>query len=137
MRRTGPILQAMNVFVVEDSKPVCERLVELIEATGKHHVVGQAATYREAVSGIAATHPDVGVFDIKLKCGSGIDALAEAKRHLPGLVGIVLSNYITEQHRRASAGAGAQFFLDKSADFERIVEILQGLASHRAEGESL
>ena len=127
----------MNVFIVEDSKPVSERLVELIETTGHHQVVGQAATYRDAVSGIAATQPDVGVFDIKLECGSGIDALAEVKRHRPGLVGIVLSNYITEQHRRASVAAGAQFFLDKSADFERILDILQKLSSQLAEKELL
>jgi DNA-binding NarL/FixJ family response regulator len=124
----------MKVFIVEDSAPVCERLIELVEASGIHRVVGQAATYREAVSGIAATKPDVGIFDIKLKCGSGIDALAEAKRSMPGMVGIVLSNYITEQHREASADAGAAFFLDKSADFEQIVGILQSLSSDRAQG---
>jgi DNA-binding NarL/FixJ family response regulator len=126
----------MKVFVVEDSAPVCERLIEMIEASWMHQVVGQAATYREAVSGIAATQPDVGIFDIKLKCGSGIEALAEAKRHLPGLVGIVLSNNVTEQHRDASAVAGAAHILDKSADFEQIVGILQGLTNDRAEGGS-
>ena len=124
----------MKVFVVEDSEPVRERLVELIEAAGIHHVVGQAVTYREAVNGIAATQPDVGIFDIKLKCGSGIDALAEAKRRLPRLIGIVLSNNVTEQHRGASADAGAAFVLDKSAEFEHIVDILQRLSCDHAEG---
>ena len=118
----------MNVFLVEDSPLVCQRLVEMIEADGAHRVVGQAANYDDAVGGITATSPDVGIFDIKLARGSGIDAMAEAKRRLPGLVGIVMSNYATPQHAKASAEAGADFFLDKSSDFERISEILSSLA---------
>jgi DNA-binding NarL/FixJ family response regulator len=118
----------MKVFLVEDSAPVCERLIEMIEAAGGHEIVGQAATYDDAVSGITSTHPDVGIFDIKLARGNGIDALAEVKRRMPELVGIVMSNYATAQHMKASADAGAQYFLDKSADFERITEILSSLA---------
>ena len=119
----------MRVFLVEDSAPLRERLVEMIEAGGEHHVVGEAATYEDAVEGIVATQPDVGIFDISLQHGNGIDALAEVKRRLPGLVGIVMSNYATAQHAKASADAGAQYFLDKSADFERIVEILSSIGS--------
>jgi DNA-binding NarL/FixJ family response regulator len=117
----------MKVFVVEDSPAVRERLVEMIEADGEHTVVGQAATYDAAVAGIAATGPDVGIFDVKLERGNGIEALAEAKRCFPELVGIVMSNYATAQHAKASADAGAAYFLDKSSEFERISEILSSL----------
>lgn len=113
----------MKVFLVEDSLALCERLVEMIEAGG-HEVVGKAATYEDAVAGISATHPEVGIFDIELARGNGIDALAEAKRHLPELICIVMSNYTTPQYAKASADAGADYFLDKSADFERIQDIL-------------
>ena len=123
----------MKVFLVEDSVPLRERLVEMIEAEGDHCVVGQAATYDDAVQGIIETHPDVGIFDIRLQQGNGIDALAEAKRRLPGLVGIVMSNYATAQHVKASADAGAEYFLDKSADFERITQILSSISSEGQE----
>jgi DNA-binding NarL/FixJ family response regulator len=124
---TRNIERGMKVFLVEDSAPLCERLIEMIEADGNHAVVGKAATYDEAVQGITATRPDVGIFDIRLQHGNGIDALAEAKRRLPQLVGIVMSNYATAQHVKASADAGAEYFLDKSADFERITEILSAI----------
>jgi DNA-binding NarL/FixJ family response regulator len=117
----------MRVFIVEDSPAVCERLVEMIEADGEHDVVGSAATHEDAVAGIAATEPDVGIFDIRLAQGNGIEALAEAKRCVPTLVGIVMSNYATAQHTKASADAGAAYFLDKSSDFERVTEILSSL----------
>lgn len=117
----------MRVFVVEDSLAVRERLVEIINEIKGVSVIGEAATYAEAVSGIRRTQPHVGIFDIQLAEGSGIDALAVVKRELPGLRGIVLSNYATPQHRRASGEAGAEYFLDKSADFEKIAEILTSM----------
>ena len=126
---TAHIERGMKVFLVEDSAPLCERLVEMIEAEGEHSVVGQAATYAAAVEGIVATQPDVGIFDIRLQRGNGIEALAEAKRRLPGFIGIIMSNCATAQHVKASADAGADYFLDKSADFERVPAILASITS--------
>ena len=116
----------MKVFVVEDSAAVRERLVELIREVKDVEVVGVADTYGKAVSGIIDTRPDVAILDIRLAddSGSGIDALIEVRKTLPGVRAIVLSNYATPQHLKASADAGAEYFLDKSVDFERIPEIL-------------
>jgi DNA-binding NarL/FixJ family response regulator len=117
----------MRVFVVEDSAPVRERLIELINEIEGFEVVGEAVTCSEAVDGIRRTRPDIAIFDIQLASGSGIEALAQVKRELPGLHGIVLTNYATPQHEKASADAGAEYFLDKSADFEKIAEILESM----------
>lgn len=117
----------MKVFIVEDSPAICERLVEMIDGQDGNVVVGQADTCDGAVAGIAESGPDVAIFDIKLARGGGIEALAAAKRARPDLLGIVMSNHATPQHRKASAEAGAEYFLDKSADFERIPEILTAL----------
>ena len=119
----------MKVFLVEDSIPIRQRLVEMIEADGAHTVVGDADNYADAVSGIASSHPDVAIFDIKLASGNGIQALAEARRRDPLLLGVVMSNYATPQHQQASAEAGAAYFLDKSSDFEQIPQILDALAA--------
>ena len=105
----------------------------MIEQAGDHQVVGEAATYDAALTGIERTHPDVGIFDIKLKQGSGLDALAEAKRRMPRLIGIVLTNQLTAQYERASCEAGARYVLDKTRDFERIAEILQILRAESGE----
>ena len=63
---------AMRIFLVEDSKQIRERLVELIDALGGHTVVGAADNYDDAVSGICHSKPDVAIFDIKLARGNGI-----------------------------------------------------------------
>lgn len=119
----------MRVFVVEDSAPVRERLIEMIDEIDGFEVVGQAVTFQEAILGITRTRPDIAILDIQLTSGTGIDALAEIKRGLPDLRAIVLTNHATPQHEKASFDAGAEYFLDKSADFERMAGILQGMKS--------
>jgi two-component system, OmpR family, response regulator len=125
-------LLEMKVFLVEDSAAIRERLVEMINEIENVEVVGEADTYDSAVRGILDTRPDVVVLDISLASGSGIEVLAQVRETLPGLRGIMLTNYDTPQHARASAAAGAEHFLDKSADFERITEILQQMKGARS-----
>jgi DNA-binding NarL/FixJ family response regulator len=119
----------MNVFIVEDSSAVLERLVGMVQEIAGMRIVGDADRYGTAVSGIMTARPDVAIFDIKLAddAGSGLDVLARVKAELPGLKAIVLSNYVTPQHLKASVDAGADYFLDKSVDFERIAGILENL----------
>ena len=123
----------MKVFVVEDSAAVRERLVEMIQEVEDVEVVGEAGSYVKAVAGITSSLPDVAILDIKLADdkGSGIDVLNEVRKTMPAIRAIVMSNYITPQHAKASADAGAEYFLDKSADFDRIPEILRQMGSSK------
>lgn len=118
---------SMKIFVLEDSAAVRERLIEMIREIEDIEVVGEADRFETAVAGITNTRPDVAILDIRLAdgAGSGIDVLNEVRKTLPAIRAIVLSNYATPQHLKASADAGAEYFLDKSQDFERITEILE------------
>lgn len=118
----------MKVYVVEDSWAVRERLIEMIRDVENVDVVGEAGTQSAAISGILETRPDVAILDISLAEGSGLEVLTRVKRQMPGLRGIMLTNYASPQHARASADAGAEFFLDKSSEFEKVIEILQRFA---------
>ena len=119
----------MKVFIVEDSPAVLERLEDMVRDIAGVELVGNARNFDDAVSGIMTARPDVAILDIKLADdhGSGIDVLNRVKPQLANLRAIVLSNYATPQHIKASADAGAEYFLDKSVDFERITEILEQL----------
>jgi DNA-binding NarL/FixJ family response regulator len=121
--------QGMKIFVVEDSPAVLERLLELVREVEGTEVVGNAASFDKAVVGITSTRPDVAILDIKLadNRGSGIDVLNRVRPELPAMKAIVMSNFATPQHMKASAEAGAEYFLDKSAEFERITAILKGI----------
>ncbi len=115
----------LMVFLVEDSPVIRARLAALIRTIEGAALVGEASTVGGAIDGIRSTHPSAVILDLQLEDGSGLDVLKAVRAWAPALHVAVLTNYATDQHRRACMDAGAEFFLDKSSDFPRIREIVQ------------
>src|SRR5436190_164424 len=63
----------MDVFLVEDSAAVLQRLTGLLDAIPGVKIVGHASGVREALAGIFEAKPEVIVLDLKLAQGSGFD----------------------------------------------------------------
>ncbi len=114
------------VFLVEDSLAIRARLAATIRGIEGAELVGEAGRVEEAIDGIRASRPDAVILDLQLEDGSGLEVLRAVHPASPALHVAVLTNYATDQHRRACIDAGAEFFLDKSSDFPRIREIVQG-----------
>lgn len=122
-----PTLQTtpLMVFLVEDSAAIRARLAATVRAIAGAELVGEAGTVGAAIDGIRATHPGAVILDLQLEDGSGLDVLKAVRPAASELHVAVLTNYATDQHRRACMEAGAEYFLDKSSDFARIREIVQ------------
>ena len=118
---------ASRIFLVEDSAIIRERLLRLLEGLDGVEVVGDADTATAAIAGIAAAVPDVVVLDIKLRNSSGIDVLRHIKSRLPGIKVIMLTNYASGEYRRRCFEAGAEYFLDKTNEFQKLEGILDQL----------
>lgn len=116
----------LMVFLVEDSLAIRARLAATIRGIEGARLVGEAGTVGAAIDGIRATRPSAVILDLQLEGGSGLEVLRAVHHESPALHVAVLTNYATDQHRRACIDAGAEFFLDKSSDFPRIREIVQG-----------
>jgi two-component system response regulator DevR len=116
----------LTVFLVEDSLAIRARLAETIRGIAGARLVGEAGTVGDAIEGIRSTRPGALILDLQLEDGSGLDVLKSVHPGSPALRVAVLTNYATDQHRRACISAGAEFFLDKSSEFPRIREIIQG-----------
>jgi DNA-binding NarL/FixJ family response regulator len=121
---------SLMVFLVEDSLAIRARLAATIRGIEGAELVGEAGTVGAAIDGIRATHPSAVILDLQLEDGSGLEVLKAVQPASPALHVAVLTNYATDQHRRACMDAGAEFFLDKSSDFPRIREIVQGWTVH-------
>jgi DNA-binding NarL/FixJ family response regulator len=116
----------LTVFLVEDSLAIRARLAATIRGIEGTELVGEAGTVGGAIDGIRSTHPRALILDLQLEDGSGLEVLRAVHPAAPALHVAVLTNYATDQHRRACMDAGAECFLDKSSDFPRIREIVQG-----------
>lgn len=114
----------VRVFVVEDSELIRRRLLSLLSRLPSIEVVGHSDTASDAIVRIADLMPDVVVLDIKLKDGSGIEVLRTITQRLAQVTVIMLTNYATEEYRKKCLEAGADYFLDKTNEFERLGEII-------------
>jgi CheY-like chemotaxis protein len=88
-------------------------------------VVGQAGDVPESLAAIRRTRPDVVILDIRMPGGNGIDVLREVKKMTPAPQVIMLTNFAYAQYRKKCEEAGADFFLDKSAEFEKLPQALE------------
>jgi CheY-like chemotaxis protein len=113
-----------TVYVVDDSKAVRERLIGMISEGEGTTIVGVSGDPSEAVGAIRRLHPNAVTLDIRMPGMNGIQVLREIKQDLRAPVVIMLTNYPFGQYRRECAEAGADYFLNKSTEFEKINEIL-------------
>ena len=120
----------ITVLIVDDSPLVRERLVHMVSQFSGVEIAGQTGDPQVALDAIRSLSPSVVILDIRLPGRSGFDLLPEIKRLDPAPVVIMLTNYPYPQYREKCMEAGADFFLDKSTEFQRIGEILGEISSH-------
>jgi DNA-binding NarL/FixJ family response regulator len=117
----------MKVFIADDSNSVIERLTDLLEEIPGTQLVGCAGNVSEAVRGVAKTNPDALILDLQMPGGSGLDVLRAVRAEHPYLQVVICTNHPHEKYREECLNAGANFFLDKSSEFEKILSILRQL----------
>jgi DNA-binding NarL/FixJ family response regulator len=131
MRKIVPMqtTRPRNIFIVDDSASIRERLAAMLAGLDDIQVVGQAATACEAISGIRTTRPDAVLLDLDLMGHSGLEVLRAIHPEEPGIVFVVLTNHAEPQYERACRRYGASYFLDKTAHFQHVPEVLHQIAA--------
>lgn len=114
-----------KIFIADDSPIIRERLVALIGELEGFDVSGVAQTGAAALDEIAELPPDILILDMAMPAGSGFDVLLGLKRRSSVPLVIVLTNYPT--YRKRCLQAGADYFFDKSAEFDQFLLLLDRL----------
>ena len=124
-------MSRLRIAIIEDSKNIRKRLVELVEEIGDMEVVGEASTESEAIAICSEKMPDAIILDMQLAVGNGLGvmkamhyATAENKPTI-----IVLTNFPSPSVQRAATSLGADFFLDKSLEFHKLPTLLKSAAA--------
>lgn len=111
----------LKVFIVDDSVLIRDRVAAMLEASAIS-VVGRAATPQDAIDGILAASPDVVVLDVQLEGGSGLQVLRAVRQAAPDIAFVVFSSNSGPAYRKRYFGEGAEAFLDKSTEFDQLVQ---------------
>ena len=118
----------MKVFIADDSIEIRKRIIAMLSDVERIDMIGQAENVQDAISSIHELNPDVVILDIRMPGGSGIDVLKtiEKRNRIP--VVIMLTNYPRSQYRTKCLDAGADFFFDKSREFEKVIEVVNSMS---------
>ena len=122
----------MKVLIADDSEEVRERMKMLISEICGVGAIGEAANVQQAIDHIRMQIPDVVILDIRMPGGNGIDVLRKIEKNKCLPVVIMLTNHPSSQYRRKCMDAGADFFFDKTREFEKVIEVLRGGIKGRA-----
>jgi DNA-binding NarL/FixJ family response regulator len=117
----------LKVLIADDSNLVRERLAALVSEVEDAELVSQVGNAREAIEAIQRLKPDVAILDIRMPGDSGLQVLEVIKADKAAPVVIVLTAFPYPQYRRKCLEAGAEYFFDKSSEFDRVAKVLEEL----------
>jgi DNA-binding NarL/FixJ family response regulator len=114
----------VNVYLADDSGAIRARVSAMLSACSMS-IVGEAETPQACIDGILASQPDVVVLDVQLEGGQGLDVLRAVRPVAPQIAFVVFSNNSGPAYRKRYLAAGAVGFLDKTAEFDQLVEAVR------------
>jgi DNA-binding NarL/FixJ family response regulator len=125
----------VKVVLAEDLALLRDGLVRLLEARG-FDVVAAVDNGPQLVRELVTRRPDVAVVDVRLPPSyrdEGLRAALDARKEVPGLPVLVLSQYVEQLYARellADGRGGIGYLLkDRVSDVDQFIEAVQRVAS--------
>src|SRR5262249_24282450 len=125
---------AIRVVIAEDQFLLRDGLIRMLEAHG-FEVAAAVDSGTGLLDAVAEHHPDAAVVDVRLPptfTDEGLRAALEARRRLPGLPVLVLSQYVEQIYARellADGSGGVGYLLkDRVFDSAQFAEALRRVA---------
>ncbi|WP_372787701.1 response regulator [Paraconexibacter sp.] len=117
-----------RIVIAEDHPLFREALSATIRERPDFELVGEAATGRAALDRIRELAPDVVVLDLKLPDLDGLQVLAALRRAQSPVRVVLLSAFLDGAIAYEAVAAGAEAYLSKDADRERVCDTIAAVA---------
>jgi DNA-binding NarL/FixJ family response regulator len=122
----------LKIVTVDDSPIITQRIKSILGEMDNIEFLGSA---NNAVSALTLIHkqvPNVVILDINLDENlsqfNGIDLLIALRKRYPQMKIIMLTNLSAPQYRSRCIAFGANYFFDKSNDFDKITDALEEIS---------
>ena len=117
----------MRLFIADDSEILRVRLIDMLSEIEGIEIIGQAQESLDAIKSIQELNPHVVILDIRMPRINGIKVLEAIKKDDESPTVIIFTNYPYPQYRKKCMDSGADFFFDKSTEFEKLIDTVKYL----------
>ena len=118
--------QTYSLLLVDDSEIVSRRLASLISDYCEGCKIYFAKSLLEAYQNLNERDFDFVIADIQLEGKKRFDLIKFIKKSINAPKLAILTNQVSEQHKNICLSLGADYFVDKSVDFDQLPLILKG-----------
>lgn len=115
----------MKILVVDDSELVLQRLLERLGELDFIDRIFKANSYNEAIELVHKHKPHIVLLDIQMPEKNGLELLSFIKQNYPDIITIMLTNRVSDYYKDLCKSIGANDFIDKSSEFEKIPGIIE------------
>jgi DNA-binding NarL/FixJ family response regulator len=116
-----------TILIVDDSPLITERLQAMLKELQNIGSVECAGDYSSTLQLLVKMSADIVMLDINLPDRSGLDLLRHIKTNYPASIVIMLTNQSGDFYRNICKKLGADYFIDKSGEFEDLPFIVSSL----------
>ncbi len=120
----------MRVIIADDSKIILDRLHQMLVSMVGVEVVKSCSNGTEALTALHQLKPDMAILDNKMPGLNGIDVIKEIRKEDQKVKLMLLTFYANSYYSKQAMDAGADYFLSKSEDFDKIPELITGIIRH-------
>ena len=118
----------IRVLLADDQALLRHGFTMIINAQHDMEVVGQAADGAQAITRVAALHPDVVLMDIRMPGTDGIEATRHIAAHQPDVKVLILTTFDLDEYAFTGLRAGASGFLLKNVRTEELLAGIRAVA---------
>jgi two-component system nitrate/nitrite response regulator NarL len=122
-----------SLLLVEDHASFRQTLARVIDQEPEFEVVAQAGSLSEARRVMEGSEVDLGIIDLSLPDGEGVELIEDLREANPLFAALVLTASLDREDHARAVEAGAAGVLHKSADVDEILDATRRLAA----GETL
>jgi len=117
----------MKIVIADDSSLLRDRIKSLLNGLKEKLVLYEAENGLEALKLIKDEKPDLAILDIRMPGMNGIDVLKKIRELKMKVKVCILTNYPYPQYKKKCFEAGADYFLSKTEDFEKINVVINNM----------
>lgn len=114
----------MNILLVDDSDIIRQAISNILSKVEGIASIREVSNVKKALILINDYRPDVVIMDIHLRSGNGLNILKFIKEKFSTIMVIILTNDALPEYRKICDDFGADYFFDKSSEFEKIVDVI-------------